>query len=301
MPTVRHTFAIYIYYPDGKEWGGRSNGLEAQSTGDVEEFGVVIDVQCREAGYAGRLLDVNLDENDPRLQKLYEAIYAKYQLRPSHWNTIPVAERVRYFGVKRKVTWTEQEIDTAELLRLHSSTMIAEQEDADEEQLAREEYVALLDNKQNSKVQLGFLSPFNARAVAEPLRSHLLAAGLDALYLPPVVFAGRGKVKKPLWTLKSHVILPPTLNPLLNGQGEVVPPNTQWWSFWDDGGHVPPTLRYQRDAVAALPPFDIAMTCERVGPASKAAFRECIVTQKFRAELKRLKVPGLSYVPVVLE
>lgn len=297
MPTITHSFRLRFNYRFPDQWGPLSLGLVARSLADIDE--ICEDAEIENNEY--REIEVRLNEEDPRLAKLYAAIEAKYQMKPSRWNTIPVAKRGSYFGVKRNVTWTEQEIGTAELLRLHSSTMIAEQQDANDEQLAREDYVALLDKKQNSKVQLGFLSPFNARAVAEPLRSHLLVAGLEALYLPPVVFAGRGKVKKPLWALKSHVILPPTLNPLLNGQGEVVPANTQWWSFWDDGGHVPPVLRYKRDAVAALPPFDIAMTCERVGPASKAAYRECIVSQKFRTELKHLKVRGVSYVPVVLE
>ena len=296
MPTITHNFRLRFNYRFPDQWGPISLGLVARSLADIDEICAEAEIENNEH----RQIEVRLNEEDPRLAKLYAAIEAKYQLKPSRWNTIPAPERQKYFGVKRRVAWTNKEIDQAELLRLESSKMIAEQEDGDEEQLAREDYVVLVDGKQYSKVQLGFLTPFNGLAVAEPLRSEMLQGELAAVHLPPVVFVG-GKVKKPLWALKSHVILPQTLNPFFNGLGEVVPPNTEWWSFWEDGGHDPPTLRYKREAVEALAPFDIAMTYERVGPGNARAYRACIVTQKFRAEMKRLKVPALSYVPVVLE
>jgi hypothetical protein len=305
MPTVTHTLVIHKYYPDDTEWGSVSNGLAAKSIADVEQLGLEVGLPVNEAGYSGRLLKVELDENAPQLAKLYEAIYAKYQLRPSQWKTIPVSERGRYFGVKRKVVWTEQEIDDAEFLELSASRQIASHENPDDEQWEREDYVAEVDKKQSTEVQLGIMSPFHGLAVAEPLRSSLLAANLAGLNLTPVIFVGGGKVKKPLWALKSHVILPDTLNPIQNGQGDIVTSNKGWERFesrhLDDAGRDPPTLRYRRAEVEALKPFDIAMTSARFGNGREIAYRWCIVSQKFRAELKRQKVPALSYVPVVLE
>jgi hypothetical protein len=301
MSSIRHNFSIYIYYPNETDWGPRSNGIAAKSTSDVEELGLVARLPVKEAGFSGRSMHVDLDEKDPCLAHLYEEIFAKYQIRPSHWHVIPDAERQRYFGVMRNVTWTAKEVDCCEFVQLRCCNSIGDQENGNEEQWAREEYVVRLNSKQNSKVQLGLLIPFHGLAVAEPLRSELLAANLIGLDFPPVIFMGGGKVKKPLWALKSHVILPDTLNSLQNSQGLAVPPNTEWECHYDDGGRVPQTLRFKRDEVAALGPFDIAMTSARIANDRKAACRWCIVSQKFRAELKRLKIPGLSYVPVVLE
>jgi len=297
MPTIRHTFSLrYNYrYPD--DWGPNSIGLIARSLADIDEICTMAGIDNNEY----RQIDVDLREDDPRLAKLYDAIHAKYELKPSHWHVIPVSERHRYFGVDKKVTWTDNEIDACELMQLQSWTSIGDQENGTEGQWEREEYVVRLDKKQNSKSQLGLLIPFHGLAVAEPLRSELLTANLAGLHLPPVVFVGRGPVKKPLWALQSKVIMPDTLNMLQNEQGLPVAPNTEWGCFYDDGGRIPQTLRYKRAEVAALGSFDIAMTSARIANDRKAACRWCIVSQKFRAELKRQKVPSLSYVPVVLE
>ncbi|WP_395745606.1 hypothetical protein [Prosthecobacter sp.] len=305
MPEETHAFVIRKYDPDDAEWGCTSNGLTAKSVADVEEFGLEAGLPVKEAGYSGRVINVALHEDDPRLARLYEAIEARYQFKPSPWKVVPVPERGRYFGVTRKMTWSEEEIDAAEFVELSCSRQIASHENPDDEQWAREDYVAEVDKKQSTQVQLGIMSPFHGLAVAEPLRSSLLAANLEGLNLTPVIFVRGGTVKKPLWALKSHVILPDTLNAIQNGQGEVVASDKGWERFesrhLDDAGRDPPALRYQRAQVEALKPFDIAMTRARLGNGREISYRWCIISQKFRAELMRLKVPGLRYVPVALE
>jgi hypothetical protein len=77
-----------------------------------------------------------------------------------------------------------------------------------------------------------------------------------------VVFASDKPVRKPLWALRSHVILPLALNPLVSEQRDRIPANTQWWCYWDDEGRDPATLRYDRQTLEALGPFDIATTAE---------------------------------------
>jgi hypothetical protein len=100
--------------------------------------------------------------------------------------------------------------------------------------------------------------------------------------------------------LRSKVILPPPLNLLLGEHGHPVEPNTEWWCWWDDGARDPVTLRYERAKMEALGPFDIAMTNERVGQTEQGAYRQCIVSQRFREVMTRLKVRGVRYVPVEL-
>lgn len=305
MPSIRHCFSLFIYYEDGANLVPNTGGIEMPSRSSVEELGEIVGTKVSGSGASGRQLDVDLDENDPRLAKLYDAIYTKYQVEPSRWKIIPMSERARFFGVKRKVTWTEQEINAAEFLELSASRQIASHENPDDEHWEREDYVAELDKKQNTDVQLGIMSPFHGLAVAEPLMSSLLAANLVRLNLTPVVFTGGGKIKKPLWALKSHVILPDTLNSIQNGHGDIVASNKGWERFesrhLDDAGRDPPTLRYRRAELEALEPFDIAMTSARFGNGREIAYRWCVISQKFRAELKRLKIPGVSYVPVVTE
>jgi hypothetical protein len=246
-------------------------------------------------------LAVELDENDPRLAKLYESIWEKYRLRPSPHHVVSASERHLYFGVRRMVTWSKKEINTSELLWLRASKLIATHGEKNSDQLAREEYVAKLDSRQNSGVQFGSLMPFSALAVAEPLRSQLLGENLRGLHLPPVSFVPEDrKVGKPLWAVRSRVVMPRPLNLLQGEEGTPVEPNTEWWCWWDDGGCDPAVLRYQRAEVEALSPFDIAITFERVGQTEQGACRQCIVTPRFREVMMKLNVKGVDYVPVEL-
>ncbi|WP_395745060.1 hypothetical protein [Prosthecobacter sp.] len=301
MPKFKHTFSIrYNYrYPD--DWGPNSIGIYAKSLKDIDDICAVADLENNEY----RKIDVELDENDPRLVRLYKAIEEKYQFKPSPHTIVPMAERRSYFGVVRKVEWTAAEINEAEFLRFSATRQIAHHENPDDEQWEREDYVVELDKKQYTAVQLGLLSPFQGLAVAEPLKSGLLSSDLAGLNLTPVIFTGGGSVKKPLWALKSHVVLPAMLNPLQNEHGEVVAADKPWARFEsrhvDDGNCDPPVLRYRRAEVQRLGHFDIAMTHARLGNGQKMAYRWCIVSQKFRAALKQLKVPALSYEPVVME
>jgi hypothetical protein len=199
------------------------------------------------------------------------------------------------------VTWSKKEINSSELLWLRASRLIATHAEKGLDQLAREDYVAKVDSRLNSGVQFGSLMPFTALAVAEPLRSQLLEENPRGLHLPPVCFLPEArKVGKPLWAVRSRVVMPRPLNLLQGEQGNPVEPNTEWWCWWDDGGRDPAVLRYQRTEVEALGPFDIAMTFERVGQTEQGAYRQCIVTQRFREVMGKLKVKGVDYVPVEL-
>ena len=300
MPKVSVSTSIHFSpWASGRK-GPDSTGIWASSIDEVVELGskAKIGVSLNE-GVAK--LEVNLEAQDPRLTMLYEAIWEKYRLKPSRWNIIPKAEQGNYFGVRRKVTWTKREIDACEMLWLRHKLTIANNRDATPEQWQNEEYVAGVDEKQRSSVQFGSLCPFTGLAVADPLRTQLLESGLKGLHLPPVIFVPpEARVKKPLWALKSTVILPRPLNLLQGEHGSEPEPNTEWACWWDDGGKRPEVLRFRRSEVDEVGPFDIAMTYERVGITVQGAYRQCIVTQRFRAMMTRLKVKGVDYVPVEL-
>ncbi len=300
MPTIRHCFRVGISFRYPAPPGPSTTGIHAHTGEEVELIG-------RQAGLAvtgsdaGRQIDVDMVEDDPRLTAVYECIWDTFHLKPSRWHVVPRELRDTYFGVRKLVTWTKREIDACELLWLRNTQLIATHANATAEQLEREIYVAELDHRQRSATQFGSLMPFTALAVAEPLRSQLLAAELKGLHLPEVEFRPPNrKVIKPLWGLKSSIILPKPLNLLQGEDGNAVEPNTEWWCWWDDGGRDPAVLRYKREELSALGPFDIAMTLERVGQTEQGAYRQCIVNQRFRETLARLKVKGVDYVPVEL-
>jgi len=298
MASIRHQFRIGFDTQFTINPGPHTTGIDAWCAEDVYAFSAATNLPIV-VGSKACQIDVDLDETDPRLAKLYDAIWEKYQLKPSPWTIIPKAERHQYFGVRRKPTWTKRELDASELLWLKNTMIIGNNKDATPEEWAREEYVVSVDSKQNSKTQFGSLSPFMAMAVAEPLRSQLLDAGLIGLDLPPVVFVPRSKpVRKPLWALRSSVILPRPANLLQGEHGNPVEPNTEWACMWDDGGIYPPVLHYRSAEIEKIGRFDIALTFERVGITVQGAFRQCIVSQKFRQVFDTLKVKGVNYVPV---
>ena len=297
MPRIIHD--LRITQEGRNEPGPHCGGLWVRTNDEIRELSDASGFPLWPHTPDNLRLVLEVDESDPRLAKLYKAIWEKYQLKPSPWTIIPTAERHRYFGVRRKPTWTKQELDASELLWLKNTLIIGTNKDATPEEWAREDYVAAVDSKQNSKTQFGSLSPFMALAVAEPLRSQVLDAGLTGLHLPPVVFVPRSKpVRKPLWALRSSVMLPRAGNLLQGEHGNEVEPNTEWACMWDDGGMYPPVLHYQRAEIEQLGRFDIALTYERVGITVQGAFRQCIVSQRFREVFATLNVKGVTYVPV---
>lgn len=300
MASVLVTVSVH-YSPHGRVRGPDSTGIWASSAEEVAELGQASSLPISlNQGVAK--LEFTGAESDVRLIKLYEAIWDRYGLKPQMHNVIPVNERNLYFGVKRKVTWTKKEIDGCDLLWLSGGQFIACHGEATAEQLMREDYVAKLDFRQRSAVLFGSCWPFGGVfALAEPLRSILLEEELAGLYLPPVSFVPENrKVGKPLWAVRSSVILPRALNLLQGELGNPAEPNTEWGCYLDDGGRVPPVWRYRRSEVESLRPFDIAMTFERLGPHLRAAYRSCIVSQRFRETLTKYKVKGVEYVPVEL-
>lgn len=246
-------------------------------------------------------LVVRIDSEDSRLARLYDAIWQRYGLKPSPWHVVPQEQRHLYFGVRRKISWSKKEIDACELLWLRNTRLIANQPTRTREQIDSEAYVANVDGRLRSGVQFGSLMPFTALAVAEPLRSQMEEAALVGLWMPAVQFVPESrKVPKPLWALRSSIVLPRAVNLLQGEDGHAVEPNTEWWCWWDDGGRDPAVLRFRRVEIAAVSSFDIAMTFEKVGHTEEGAYRQCIVSQRFREVMTKLKVKGVDYVPVEL-
>lgn len=116
-----------------------------------------------------------------------------------------------------------------------------------------------------------------------------------------------GVSKKPLWELSSSIILPPCLTPRqaaddgseFTGQGKET---TLLEVQWEDGGRIPAELRFHRQEIEALGPFDVALTRETTGYGYPSMFAPAvIVSQRFRRVMAELGVTHHYYAPVHLE
>lgn len=184
-----------------------------------------------------------------------------------------------------------------------------------------ERYVAALDRRQKNKHQFGVLFPTEAIAFADPLKSQIEQAGLQHLRFESIMLveqrllderqrlgpdaavvmvpAPASKILKPLWKLTSHVVLPRFLYPLTQGNSPFNGDLAKGCGY--DNGNSGLGLKYRRDDIALLEPFDVAVTTERLGIHKDHCFRSIIVSQKFRRTMIKLGVKAAEYEPVILE
>ena len=302
MPKTIWSFSIA--FDNENSLQTNADGIYAASAEDVDYFGEVsglhVDSSLSPRFGMMKTLKVSEEESSEALAQLLGAIKERYGYEPSQSFIWPLSKREQWFGVQRDRTYSEEEIQEAELLYFYYATQeIAEQRDPSPQQLVSEIYVGK-GPKGGPRRPFGTLTPSHALAVDTGLKQRLEEEELEGLLLDePVVGA------KDTWRLFSSIILPRCRLPLIDGiTGEEVVPYDVWPEKWgdrwyDDCGYRPPELVYEREALQALE-FDIAMTAERTGVNKERAFRWCVVSQKFRSAMIKLKVPGVRYVPVRL-
>ena len=256
-------------------------------------------------GRRHKSLKVDEPGESQKLASLMDAIAEGLGYRPSPHRIVPEEDRGRFFGVKRKSVFTDQDIDASRFLQLTASRFqIGSWMAPTEDELASETYVVENDACQKTKVEFGFVSPFPALGISEPLKRKLESKNLEAIRFEPIVVRRKsGKPRKPLWKIWSSIVLPRSSTRLVTSQGHVKDPWNDFsdrWSdaFYDDQGCYPPLLEYSEADLAKLPAFDVALTAEHTGNCRDRVFRTTIVTQRFRQNLSDLKVKGVEYVPV---
>ena len=306
MPQITFRFQIYwLKLSSVASPQTDSLGLELPSAQEVESLSLVAGIQPEQNEIAATL-KVELPEGDPRLNALIATIKERYGFQPSRWNIIPPQFRAEYYGVRRMLSWSKVEVDAAELLWFRPKHAIAHCSDPTFEEWLAEDLAIHKDTRQSSKVQCGACSPVPAIFVAEPLKTQLEKSGLRGLKLKPTPFRGKpSPPKKPLWAVKSSLIMPRTVTPIVLG-GE----KYQWdysatleamkqvrmGPWFERGGLGPPCPEYRRSEVEALLPFDIAEGAERIG---LLGVRWACVSQKFKALMDEAKVAA-DYWPVEL-
>jgi hypothetical protein len=300
MPKVNWKFSVCG--KSGYQTKPNSIGVDVSSPSEVVEISQAtgFDVTGWDRGNESyRKIEVNEPEDSLRLSKILEIIEDKYGFVPASSKVVPEALRDRVYGVKKFRQFSRYEIDLSEYLcishidRKMADFLMGTKEDTEAENYLVKNY------KNGGTVLFGILSPFPAFVVHENLKLALEDAGLTGLLFKPIVNAVG------IWKLTSSIILPRCKLRLIDGSGTLVR-HDDWcepWTekYYDDSGYEPPVLRYNKHDLSLIGSFDVAITLERTGGIKPNSFRRLVVSQNFRAFLKKQKISGIYYIPVEID
>ena len=234
----------------------------------------------------------------PALEKIESLIAQETGFKPSPRALVQGRGEMRHFARNLDRTFAIRELDEAAWLRISLPPRPAIGEF--ERQTPDGRLVVSADRRQKNKLQFGSLFPAHVCGFANPLKSQLEHAGLTGLFFVPILVEPADKAIKPLWQLSSDLVLPPNLLPLQQNDGGDFSGDLDKGCFYDEGGYRPASPHYHVKDFERLEPFDVAMSSEQIGPHPNHAFRQLIVTQKFRQTMMHLGALGCEYVPVTL-
>lgn len=247
------------------------------------------------------LVTVMDPEGSPRLTQALKLIQRELGMRPTVHKIVKEEEGHQRFAVQVERRFSKSDVENARWLVLWPKHAIATMVPAKYGESG--EYVVEADARlRKSKSEFGSLY-YGGIACSDRMRPSLEAAGLKGLSFRPVSVEPPEKSARfrRLWGVWSHVVLPPNLYPLVDGQGDLF--DGDWFTgcFFDDGGNAPSAPRYRMSDLEQIGDFDVAVTSERTGTHPGVAFRKMIVTQNFRAILGKMSVKGLEYWPLEIE
>lgn len=230
-----------------------------------------------------------------QIQQIRAILSAIGLLEHTKHTIIPVDLRSTHYAFKYVRNFDKADLDQAEYLRLGVGGVgyIASRADT-----IGDDFVVRVDGKQKSKIGVGCLEPVLVPYASEDGRAELDAHAFRGLVFKPAVFDTPDKVKKPLFRMVSSVTLPPCLLPLQNRDGQRPNDARECGQYWDDGGHVPPILKFSGDDLRNLGDFDFATTREVVGEFPKFYRPEYIVSQRFRQAIIAGKHRWIGFTPV---
>lgn len=300
MPEVNWKFSIRG--KTGYNLEPTSIGIDVSLPSDVEDIGKAsgFEVSGWDRGTESyRKIEVDEREDSERLTRLLKTINEKFGFVPSIQKVVPDAERGRVFGVIKLRAYSNKEIEICDYLCISNvDRIIAKHLRGSEDDIEEERYI-VKDHEKKASVLMGCLSPFPAVAVSGELKLSLEQASLVGLKFEHVINGDD------IWKPTSSITMPRCLLPLVDGAGAIVGADN-WpdeWSekYYDDGGYEPPELRYSKDEICQLEPFDFAITAERTGGIKATSFRRYVISQRCRNCFDKLKVRGVRYTPVRIE
>jgi hypothetical protein len=210
------------------------------------------------------------------------------------------AEAQGYFTPRRERNYSRAEVKKAELLIPHPNFG---GEIANLTGCLDGRWMILADKRQKNQVEVGHPDVGVGLLCIRGFVDALHDAGMKEARWDEVHYYNPSKVIKPIGVLSSIIQMPPCLTPRQGEGGEVWMPGGQpghTSAYWDDQGHVPPELKFERSAVASLGAFDIAMTREQTGHPPGYYIHTLVVSQRFREFVEKRKVRNASFVPVKL-
>jgi hypothetical protein len=300
---------------DNHDIGGSSNlrgytlGLNVENHNAVraiaEEAG--FQVVCHQKPLCREYVGIEVAEapDSPRLIRLLEILKNRYGYKPWPHAVFDTSQSDKYFGVQRLRSFSKKEIDDAKYLSYSPLGSVGHAAFREEDLFERDQYIVQNFKKLKKPVDIGLLQPFHGIAVTTGMKELLEKQNLIGLDLSKEVIGSQAN----LWGFGSSINLPRSLTRLVNGQGRDVDPDV--WKvttvhggtedhLFDDGCR-PFVLRYKREKITELEPFDVARTYEFTGNHKHGAYRGSVVSQRFHHVLKELGVKRSYYVPVALE
>lgn len=222
------------------------------------------------------------------------------------------SESTKFFNVSVIREYEEKDSRHLPFAVIRCHRMIAET--AHRIQTDDEHYIAKADRRLKARWEFGSLGYLPAYAMNTRLKDVLVQQQMKGFHPRVVLFDKPEKAIKELWQPWSDVVMPRCLLPLKNNIGEpTTPDNLAHPIEYTDrirdpgrgvhyccGPYRETELCYSATEVVELGDFDIALTQERVGGTKGVAFRELIVSQRFRQVLRREKLCGMEYQPVRL-
>jgi hypothetical protein len=233
---------------------------------------------------------VEAPAGDPGLENVFAEL-EKAGWKPFVGEDVPIELTPGYLFVRRKRAYSDTELSRANYLSLVEWG--AEEPVFYLSVLEGGTYVAQVTaarwKSRLGRIEVLYSPPF----VRDDLRQELLDAGLEGLEFLPLRWDQPKKVKAVFWQMSSHVTMPPCLLSLVR----ITSFN---YLFYDDGGHHPQELVFREAQVAAMEPFDAALTAEDVFGVSNSWNRKLVVSQRFRTVCRELKLKNVTFAPVRL-
>lgn len=196
------------------------------------------------------------------------------------------------------VDYSKKDIDNAQLLHLSCGSYIAE--------IARPPSAEALDLDATKALKnprpLGGIRPFpSVIAVNQEFRDELAGKKLSGLQWIELHARDGKREHQTIWRLHSSVVLPASPIPVYDSffnapfEGDYTKGCMYRTPYRDI------ELSYPKEGIAAMEPFEIALTQEHTGNYVGACFQEIVITQTFRKALEaRKNLRGLKYTPVRL-
>jgi len=243
------------------------------------------------------------DVTDPNLQVALEIVESLTGLIPLK-GKLDRHQRKNWFFCKIERVHNRKDITQAPLLQLLAKKEVAYPAPTHHP----ESFVLLADAKlKNSKWHYGYADVHVAPLCDDQLRNQLAAENLRGLLFDSVGYSPPEKAHyRTLWRMTSSIQMPRLRTPLVDSDGKpfvgpLTNDETCLGCYADDGIASPAILRFSREEVADLGAFDAAVTQERIGSWDTSAYRNVIVSQRFRQVFEQLKIPGAEFLPVCLE